>query len=85
MKLVTALSGLAIHFAVFLSLYVLLLCTVMGQVASVDTLLMNSQDTVDNNPKLREQVDNLVALAAKSDITPREQKHVDAIKLYADG
>ncbi|XP_072015550.1 tetratricopeptide repeat protein 38-like [Amphiura filiformis] len=58
---------------------------VMGQVMSVGMSLFSTSDTIDNNPELRDKVNALVVHADKSDITPREQKHVDAINLYADG
>ena len=57
----------------------------MGQVMSLGMSLMNTSDTVDNKPGLREKVDALVALAAKSKITLREWKHVNALKVYAEG
>ncbi len=68
-----------------LSLHIFSFISVMGQVMSIGTKLFSTCDSVDTTPGLREDVDELVQKAQKMDITKREQKHVDGIKLYADG
>ena len=58
----------------------------MGHCAALDLQMVGCAQTARTSPELKASVENLVKLAEKqADLSPSENKHVQAVKLYSEG
>lgn len=57
----------------------------MGQVMSVGLDLMGTGRSPQLDPEFQKSIDELVAMAGTAKINDREKRHVNAVKLCADG
>ena len=59
--------------------------SVMGRVIAYGIDLMGTGHTTRLDPEFKTNIDELVSMANKSEITNQEKLHVKGIKLCADG
>jgi hypothetical protein len=59
--------------------------SVMGHVMSIGLDLMGTVRTTRLDTSFRDEVDSMLALAKTNHVTEREQKHVEAVKLWSEG
>ena len=57
----------------------------MGQVMSNGLDLMGTGHSPRLDPEFRKSIDDLLAMAGTAKISDRERRHVNAVKLCADG
>jgi hypothetical protein len=59
--------------------------SVMGHVISIGLDLMGATRTTRLDSAFQLEIDNMLKLARKNHVTEREQKHVEAVRLWSEG
>ena len=57
----------------------------MGHAIANLIQVLGTSQNIHTSEEIRDSINEMVTLAKKSDITPRERHHVDAVNMFAHG